>query len=92
MDEVNNALPQITEQETLVDQPEVINGVVRVSGPFSVEGVRPEELSLDEHGKIFDPTPNEWDDDVTGDPSQSDSAYLDRMVHLLTQRRSDLSQ
>jgi adenine-specific DNA-methyltransferase len=84
MDEVNECIAANAEQETLVDQPEVINGVVRVSGPFSVEGVRPEELSLDEHSKVFDPTPNEWDDDATGDASQSASAYLHRMVQLLS--------
>ena len=34
-------------QEELVDQPRVTSGVLRVSGPFTVEGVQPAEESLD---------------------------------------------
>ena len=70
--------------EELVDQPEVIDDVVRVSGPFTVEGVRPEELSLDENGNLFDPTPNDWEvNEITGDYSQNASAYIDRMLQLI---------
>ncbi|MES2641347.1 MAG: site-specific DNA-methyltransferase [Myxococcota bacterium] len=58
MDEVNACIERNADQEELVDQPEVVKGVVRVSGPFTVEGVRPEELSLGEDG-LFDATPNE---------------------------------
>lgn len=61
MDEVNACIDANAEQEELVDQPEVVKGVVRVSGPFTVEGVRPEELSLGEEG-LFDGTPNEVED------------------------------
>ena len=32
------------EQEELVDQPEAVRGVVRVSGPFTVEAVQPPEI------------------------------------------------
>ena len=84
MDEVNKCIADNAEQEELVDQPEVVMGVVRVSGPFTVEGVIPEELSLGEDG-YFDPTPNEFESDsggLAGDP-QNVSAYLSRMVaHL----------
>src|SRR5258708_38536926 len=44
---LHDALPifeRNAEQEELVDKPEVVPSVVRVSGPFTVEGVRPEEL------------------------------------------------
>jgi adenine-specific DNA-methyltransferase len=47
MDEVNACIEANAEQEELVDQPEVRRGVVRVSGPFTVEAVQPQELSLD---------------------------------------------
>jgi adenine-specific DNA-methyltransferase len=84
MDEVNKCIADNAEQEELVDQPEVVKNVVRVSGPFTVEGVIPEELSLYEDG-TFDPTPNELELDGLGhaaDP-QNLSAYLSRMVgHL----------
>jgi len=46
MDEVNECIAANADQEELVDQPEVIPGVVRVSGPFTVEAVQPPEMSL----------------------------------------------
>jgi adenine-specific DNA-methyltransferase len=87
MDEVDACIAANADQEELVDQPEVVRGVVRVSGPFTVEGVRPEELSLGESG-LFDPTPNEFDDEPGGmDPRIVNlQAYLSKMVSSL---RSD---
>lgn len=88
MDEVNACIAANAEQEELVDQPEKVPGVVRVSGPFTVEGVRPEELSLGEDGKLFDPTPNELEDEAeeagTGLADQRNlAAYLSKMLaHL----------
>ena len=78
IEEVNNCIDVNSDQEALVDQPKVAKGVVRVAGPFTVEGIRPEELSINEKGELFDPTPNEWDED-----GQNASAYLDRMLQLL---------
>jgi adenine-specific DNA-methyltransferase len=79
MDEVNACIAQSAEQEELVDQPEVIRGVTRVSGPFTVEGVRPEEMALGEDGKVFDPTNNEDNEATTGNAE----GYIDLMVNLL---------
>jgi adenine-specific DNA-methyltransferase len=79
MDEVNACIAQSAEQEELVDQPEVIRGVTRVSGPFTVEGVRPEEMALGEDGKVFDPTNNDSDEETTGNAD----GYIDLMVNLL---------
>ncbi len=78
MKTIDTCIEANSEQENLVDQPEVIKGVLRVTGPFTVEGVRPEELSISEDGDLFDPTPNEWDEG-----GQNASAYLDRMLQLL---------
>lgn len=87
MDEVNACISANAEQEELVDRPEVSKGVLRVSGPFTVEGVMPEELSLGEKG-LYDPTPNEFEDDAGGPVEQMKNihAYLTRMVQCL---RSD---
>ena len=52
MDEVNACIAANAEQEELVDQPEVVRGVVRVSGPFTMEGVMPIEESLMEPSPI----------------------------------------
>jgi len=84
MDAVNACIEGNSDLEALVDQPQVIKNIVRVSGPFTVEGVRPEELSLGEDGGIFDPTPNDWgENDKSSNYSQNASAYLDRMLQLL---------
>ncbi len=46
MDEVNACIEANAEPEELVDQPVKVSGVVRVSGPFTVEAVQPPEMSL----------------------------------------------
>ena len=48
MDEVNACIAANAEHEELVDQPVKVPGVVRVSGPFTVEAVQPPEMSLSE--------------------------------------------
>ncbi len=83
MDEVNACVAANAEQEDLVHLPEVLPGVVRVSGPYSIEGVRPEELAMGDHG-LFDPTPNEFEEDA-GPALKNVHAYLTRMVQLLRQ-------
>ncbi len=84
MDEVKACIDEHAEQDVLVDSPKKVPGVVRVSGPFTVEGVRPEELAMDEDG-LFDPTPNEFDDEEAGPnrAATNASAYLDEMVRLI---------
>lgn len=86
LDELDAAIASSAEQEELVDQPEIIKGIVRVSGPFTVEGVRPEELSLGEEG-LFDGTPNEFEADesvlAAAAHQQNLQAYLERMVRLI---------
>jgi adenine-specific DNA-methyltransferase len=85
MDEVNACIRANAEPEELVDKPEILNDIVRVTGPFTVEGVRPEELSLGEEG-LFDPTPNEFEAgeepfDPGGD--QNVQSYLTQMLQHL---------
>ncbi|MBL8803411.1 MAG: site-specific DNA-methyltransferase, partial [Planctomycetes bacterium] len=83
MDEVNKCIADNAEQEELVDQPEIVRGVTRVSGPFTVEGVMPEELALTEDG-IVDLTPNDPDDESGPDPdAQNRSAYLKEMTDAI---------
>ena len=85
MDEVNSCIAANAKQEELVDKPEIVKNVLRVSGPFTVEGVMPEELSLFEEG-LFDGTPNEWEEGQPVEIStdvQNLRAYLGRMVELL---------
>lgn len=48
MSEVNASVEANAEPEELFDQPVKVPGVVRVSGPFTVEAVQPPEMSLSE--------------------------------------------
>jgi adenine-specific DNA-methyltransferase len=86
MDDVNKCIDTNVEMEELVDKPEILSGILRVSGPFTVEGVRPEELSLGEDSPSS-PTHSELDIDgqAPGTDRQNLQAYLAQMVlHLQT--------
>jgi adenine-specific DNA-methyltransferase len=94
MDEVNACIAANAEQEELVDQPEKVPGIVRVSGPFTVEAVQPPELSLDGlagSDGMFGGEPDEMDDtfalrlarSVNGSEAKNAEAYLDQMLRLL---------
>lgn len=85
MDEVNDCIAKSADQEELVDQPQVVKNVTRVSGPFTVEGVIPEEMALTEDG-IKDLTPDEDDDGDSAGDLQNIHAYLKGMVDAI---RSD---
>lgn len=93
MDEVNTAIEENAEQEELVDQPNIIRGVVRVSGPFSMEAVMPAEESLNDDSPIGKEL-EELDTFESGDaqvealqPASDEplnaEAYLDKMIRLL---------
>jgi len=86
MDEVNAAIAANAEMEELVDKPEELRGVVRVAGPFTMEGVialeqnpetpiggAPEELVTFDDGGMRD-----------GDVAVANAeAYLDKIIRLL---------
>jgi adenine-specific DNA-methyltransferase len=93
MDEVNACIAANAEQEELVDQPEIIKGIVRVSGPFTVEAVQPPEISLgavipERDASPIGGAPEELDEGFA-DASDGDTAaknveaYLDQMLRLL---------
>ena len=96
MAEVNNCIASNADMEELVDQPEIVKKVVRVSGPFSVEAVQPPELTLGDaqittissKGK-FDGEPEEMEDtfavrevEITAE-MQNVEAYLEGMLRKL---------
>ena len=94
MDEVNASIAANADQEELVDQPEVVKGVTRVSGPFTVEAVQPPEMSLGEAKVIemegFDGAPEEmatFEIRVVAtradQEAQNLDAYLDQMMRYL---------
>jgi len=82
MDEVNECIAASAEKEELVDQPEVERGILRVSGPFTVEAVQPPEERLDEHSPIDEPEGDLETFDVQGEPTNAE-AYLEKMTRLL---------
>jgi adenine-specific DNA-methyltransferase len=97
MDEVNACITANAEQEELVDQPEVANGMLRVSGPFTVEAVQPPEMTLGDvelvdvgEGKFGDATEElQGTFAVREVESRTDleaknvDAYLEQMIRLL---------
>ena len=91
MAEVNACIAASADQEALVDQPEVERGVVRVSGPFTVEAVQPAEESLgwDAESPIGG-APGELDSFEDAEPPNADepanaASFADTIVRLLRQ-------
>lgn len=88
MDDVNGCIDRNAEQEELVDQPEVDRKVLRVSGPFTVEGVEPMENTLDEPTPIAEPEgalPTMIGDFGGGYhvEAANTQAYVEKMLRLL---------
>jgi adenine-specific DNA-methyltransferase len=91
MDEVNACIAASAEQEELVDQPEVVRGITRVSGPFTVEAVQPPEMTLGEPMDVagFDGAPEDLGATFRAvDPNNelevaNVGAYLDQMYRFL---------
>jgi len=81
MVEVNACIEANAEQEVLVDQPEIRRGVVRVSGPFTVESVHPPEDSIGVESPIGG-APEDLSDFDQDEPTNAD-ASLDSLVRLL---------
>lgn len=80
MDEVNACISANAEMEELVDKPEPVKGVVRVSGPFSMEGVISVEDGPD---TPIGGAPDELDT-FDGDAAvQNAEAHLDTIIRLL---------
>lgn len=84
MDEVNATIAASAPQETLYDQPQVAPNVLRVSGPFTVEGVQPVEETLDMDTPIGG-APEEMDTFPVEDEPANVEAYLEKMIRLLRQ-------
>ena len=88
-DAVNAAIAARAEMEELVDRPEIDRAKLRVSGPFTVEGVMPAEESLDLDDSPIGGAPEELptfsaaDSEEVADTSANAEAYLDKMLRLL---------
>jgi adenine-specific DNA-methyltransferase len=89
MDDVNACISARADQEELVDQPFADRSKVRVSGPFTIEGVIPAEESIDDQEPEESPiggAPVDLETFAEGSiqsESQNAEAYLDRMIRLL---------
>lgn len=82
MDEVNACIAASAEQEELVDQPEVVRGIVRVSGPFTVEAVQPPEMTL---GDNVDPHTG-GEGLFAGDPDALPEGFEPRTLRVVEPR------
>lgn len=98
MDEVNACIAANADQEELVNQPEIVTNIVRVSGPFTVEAVQPPEVSLGQAPLVpaegqFDGEPEALETGfeaaaISAEPIDTAAvknarAYLDQMLRLL---------
>lgn len=83
MDEVNAAIAANAENEELVDQPRVRKGVVRVSGPFTMEAVMPAELGFGEEESPIQRVSGELEAFDAADAPRNAEAFLDKMIRLL---------
>ncbi|MBP7949216.1 MAG: site-specific DNA-methyltransferase [Verrucomicrobiales bacterium] len=80
MDEVNACISANAGMEELVDKPETRKGVVRVSGPFTMEGVIAVEDGLD---TPIGGAPGELDTFDGEAEVQNAEAHLDKIIRLL---------
>ncbi len=83
MDEVNACIAANAPQEELVDQPEIVKGVVRVSGPFTVEAVQPPEMSLGDVEETIQMAP-----EFAGAPDEVGPTFAVRMVETRTEQEA----
>jgi adenine-specific DNA-methyltransferase len=98
MDEVEASIGANAEPEELIDQPNIVTGVTRVSGPFTVEAVQPPEMSLGETKTItdegefggapeelesFPPFTMQMVESRLDQEEQNLEAYLDQMMRYL---------
>ena len=91
MDDVNACIAARADQEELVDQPFIQREILRVSGPFTMEGIIPAEESIDDEEPEESPIQGapdqletfEADGASIRSEAQNTEAYLDRMIRLL---------
>src|SRR5260221_4442476 len=80
MDEVNACISANAEMEELVDKPESVKGVIRVAGPFTMEGVIAVEDGPD---TPIDGAPDELEAFDGGGAVINAEVHLDKIVRLL---------
>lgn len=81
IDEINTTISAGAPQEDLFDQPIKIDDILRVSGPFTVEGIQPIEETLDLESSIGD-KPDDLETFTENDIPNVE-AYLEKMLRLL---------
>ncbi len=83
MDEVDTAIAASAPQEVLVDRPEIVPNILRVSGPFTVEGIQPVEEYLDLESPVGG-TPGDLESFPLEEAEPANAeAYLEKMIGLL---------
>jgi adenine-specific DNA-methyltransferase len=88
MDEVNTSIKANAEQEELVDKPNPVKGIVRVSGPFTVEGVIPAEFNIDETTSPIESPIGELE---TFDVATNAISFIDNIYNLLKKAGVDFT-
>jgi len=95
-EEVGGVVPHVTlksianneppTEEVLVDRPEIVKGITRVTGPFTVEATIPTPVEWNGDGRrlVGDHQQEEGDDPLAGTPTVEDPGlFVDRMLEVL---------
>jgi len=82
MDAVKDCISKNADQEEMIDQPSVQRGVVRVSGPFTVEAVQPPEMSLSHVVATLSP--------IGGEPDALEGSFEPARTVRFVEARNDL--
>jgi len=86
-EEVGGIVPHVTlgsianneppAEEILVDRPEVVSGITRVTGPFCVEATIPTPVEMEEDTPSPQPSP------ARGEGAEAYGSFIDRMLEVL---------
>ena len=84
MDEVNACIGTNAESVEFVDHPQIVNGVVRVAGPFTMEGVIAAEDGIDSPSTVAPVGIGSSDsNEVSSSMIENSEAHLDKIIRLL---------
>lgn len=88
-DEIDSCINARSDQEELIDQPLIDNRLIRVSGPFTVEGVIPLENSINDSDSTNNDTSealDSFEDNCVNEidsESQNSESFMEYIINLL---------
>lgn len=92
-EEVDQCIVARADQEDIIDQPVIDKKLIRVTGPFTVEGTISVEQSIDNerHDCVYNCDVNETSNDMVTNEPQNSESFLDQILRLLKDNGIHLS-